>query len=129
MDRILYICRGLPGSGKSTFTKTLTDAHFEADMYFMQDGKYNFDASKLGNAHMWCRTSVEKEMVKGTSVIAVSNTFTQDWEMKEYFELANIHNYTVFTIVVENRHGGKNVHNVPNEVLDKMEKRFSLKLR
>lgn len=98
-------------------------------MYFMEDGKYNFDASKLGNAHKWCRTSVEKEMVKGTPIIAVSNTFTQEWEMKEYREMANAHGYTVFSIIVENRHGGKNVHNVPDDVLDKMENRFSIKLR
>jgi hypothetical protein len=98
-------------------------------MYFMENGKYNFDASELGNAHMWCRSSVEKEMVKGSPVIAVSNTFTQDWEMKDYFEMANIHGYTVFSIVVENRHGSQNTHNVPTEVLDKMENRFSLKLR
>jgi predicted kinase len=29
----LYIVRGLPGSGKSTFAKTLQIPHFESDQY------------------------------------------------------------------------------------------------
>ena len=33
-----------------------------------------------------------------------------------------------FSLIVENRHGGKNVHGVPDETLEKMEQRFSIKL-
>lgn len=60
--------------------------------------------------------------------IAVSNTFTQEWEMEPYMELAKKYGYTVFTIIVENRHGGVNQHNVPDEVLNKMRERFEIKL-
>jgi hypothetical protein len=59
----------------------------------------------------------------------VSNTLTTEKELKPYYELAEKYNYTVFSLIVENRHGGTNVHNVPEETLDKMEKRFSIKLR
>jgi hypothetical protein len=59
---------------------------------------------------------------------AVSNTFTQEWEMKPYFDLAKKYGYKVFTVIVENRHGGKNVHNVPDEALEKMRNRFEIKL-
>ena len=34
----------------------------------------------------------------------------------------------VFSIIVENRHGGENVHNVPQETLEKMKNRFEIKL-
>jgi hypothetical protein len=60
--------------------------------------------------------------------IAVSNTFTQEWEMKPYFELAKTYGYKVFSIVVENRHEGTNQHGVPDEVLTKMRERFETKL-
>jgi predicted kinase len=60
--------------------------------------------------------------------IAVSNTFTQEWEMEHYMELAKKYGYTVFTLVVENRHGGKNIHNVPEEIIEKMKQRFEIKL-
>lgn len=49
--------------------------------------------------------------------------------MNPYFEMAKEYGYTVFTLIVENRHGNENIHNVPENVLDKMEKRFDLKLR
>ncbi len=60
--------------------------------------------------------------------IAVSNTFTQEWEMQPYFDLAAKYGYAVFTVIVENRHGGVNQHGVPDEVLTKMKDRFEIKL-
>lgn len=132
MNKVLYIVRGLPGSGKSTFAKILTGGsgptHYEADMYFMQDGKYKFDASKLRFAHEWCKDRVLMDMMKEVPAIGVSNTFTQEWEMQAYMDLAKEYGYTVFTIIVENRHGGVNEHNVPEDVLTKMRDRFEIKL-
>jgi hypothetical protein len=61
--------------------------------------------------------------------ICVSNTFTQEWEMQSYFELAKEYGYRVHSIIVENRHGGVNEHNVPDEVLTKMNNRFEVKLK
>jgi hypothetical protein len=66
--------------------------------------------------------------VLNQSRIIVSNTFTQEWEMKAYFDLAEQHGYTVFSLIVENRHGGVNAHEVPQEALDKMKDRFEVKL-
>ena len=63
------------------------------------------------------------------SPVVVSNTFTQEWEMKPYYELAEKYGYTVFSLVVENRHNGINTHGVPDETLEKMENRFEIKLR
>lgn len=132
-NKILYIVRGIPGSGKTTFAKTLGGVHFEADKYFMVDGEYKFDVTKLKNAHSWCQTQVSNAMLLNytaniNNVIVVSNTFTQEWEMEPYIEMAKEWGYTVFTIVVENRHGGKNVHGVPDDKLEIMRNRFEIKL-
>lgn len=133
--KALYLLRGLPGSGKSTLAKSIGNAltgRVEADMYFNVNGNYVFDPSKLKEAHEWCKGVVENWMENPADYleqIIVSNTFTQEWEMKPYYELAEKHGYTVFSLVVENRHGGVNEHNVPEETLVKMENRFQLKLR
>lgn len=124
----LYLLRGLPGSGKSTLAKSLGGKHFEADMYFVMDGEYKFDATKLKDAHEWCRSSVGGLMINEEPKLVVSNTFTQEWEMKPYFDLANEFGYTVFTVIVENRHGGKNTHGVPDDKLEIMKNRFEIKL-
>jgi len=47
--------------------------------------------------------------------IAVSNTFTQEWELQPYYELAIKYGYYVTCIVVENRHGNKSIHGVPED--------------
>ena len=134
MEKTLVICRGIPGSGKSTFAKTLGGIHIEADQYFVDgDGNYNFDGSKIKLAHEYCKGQTRAFMsTDGTQVnvdkIVVSNTFTQEWEFQPYFELAKEFGYKVFSIVVENRHNGTNVHDVPEDKIEQMKNRFNIKL-
>jgi predicted kinase len=130
MKNSLYLVRGLPGSGKSTFASSLGYPVFEADQYFIdpETNEYNFDMSKIKLAHSWCKLRVEHGMEDGLDKIIVSNTFTQEWEMQPYIDLAKKYGYTVFTIVVENRHGGTNIHAVPEETLTRMRDRFEVKL-
>lgn len=123
----LFLLRGLPGSGKSTLAKMICNQHVEADMFFMQDGEYKFDATKLKQAHKWCQDKTESWMQKRYNVV-VSNTFTQEWEMDAYYELAKKYGYQVHSLIVENRHGGINQHGVPEETLEKMKKRFEIQL-
>jgi predicted kinase len=133
MEKMLYIVRGIPGSGKSTFAKTLVKkdyCHKEADMFFVdRDGNYNFEPSKIKDAHQWCQEEMDFLMRLEHSPVVVSNTFTQEWEMEPYFELAKTYGYKVFSIVVENRHGGVNVHNVPEKKIEEMKNRFQIKLK
>ncbi len=129
MEKILYIVRGIPGSGKSTFAKQLTSNVFEADHFFYDnDGNYNFDPSKIKEAHLECQTDVRCAMESSIPKIAVSNTSTQEWELQPYYELAEKYGYLVFSVVVENRHGGVNEHGVPEDKLEQMRNRFSIKL-
>lgn len=145
----LYLIRGVSGSGKSTLAEQLSENGkypvLSADMYFEDsDGNYDWDGSKIKDAHAWCRSQVSCVMsgeskfivfpnktpkfVGDNGKIFVANTFTQEWEMEDYFKLAEQYDYQVFTIIVENRHDGKNVHDVPDEILQKMKERFSVKL-
>jgi len=137
MNGILFLVRGLPGSGKSTFATHIWNEYAvcEADKYFYdKEGNYNFDASKIKDAHAWCKNEVETRM-KDHQInqqyypeIAVSNTFTQEWEMEDYYKLAEKYDYKVVSLIVENRHNGQNVHGVPEEKLEQMKNRFQIKL-
>jgi predicted kinase len=128
--KTLYIVRGIPGSGKSTFAQSLDCPVFEADQYFIdsETGEYKFDGSKIKLAHNWCKLRVEQSMEDDFQKIAVSNTFTQEWEMDAYYELAKQYGYRVFSLIVENRHGGVNEHGVPEDKLELMKTRFEVKL-
>jgi predicted kinase len=133
MCKTLLLLRGLPGSGKSTLSKLLGGVHIEADQYFMENGEYKFDSSKIKLAHNYCQSQTSAWMnSNGDQVnvdrIVVSNTFTQEWEMKPYFDLAKTYGYQVFSIIVENRHEGENVHGCPKETIEKMRERFEILL-
>jgi len=132
--KTLFLLRGLPGSGKSTLAKEIGGTHFEADMFFLdENSNYKFDATKLKDAHAWCQNEVNTSMILNVTTgdherIIVSNTFTQEWEMEAYYNLAKNWGYTVFALIVENRHGGVNEHGVPADKLEIMKNRFEVKL-
>lgn len=121
--KTLYIVRGLPGSGKSSLAKKLTELVYSADDFFTnKKGEYNFNAKLLGKAHEWCWGKVRDAMFIGANAVAVANTFTQAWEAERYYQIAEEYGYSVFVIECQNDFG--NVHDVPQESIDAMKERW-----
>lgn len=118
---VLRIVRGLPGSGKSTMAKTFRTFHLEGDMYHMKNGKYDFQPNRVGAGHKFVFNLAE-QIMSTQSDIVISNTFTQLWEFEKYLELAEKYFYTV--IVYKCIGKFKNIHSVPEEVLEKMKNRW-----
>ena len=124
----LTLIRGLPGSGKSTIAAAMFSegleyvAHLEADMFFTDPlGNYKYDPNLVRFAHQWCLSSTIKHLIGGNKVI-VSNTFTT-WE--------EIYPYLKFSIdngieccIIEAQGKFSNVHDVPDDVLEKMKSRW-----
>lgn len=139
MEKVVIILRGVSGSGKSSFAdflgNRLCDSRVgvcSADNYHLdKDGNYKFNLSKIGEAHSWCRAEFEHCLSENFDVVVLSNTNTSEKEIQPYLDLAAKYNYKVISLVVENRHGNKNIHNVPEETLQKQEQRLknSIKLR
>ena len=98
----LILLRGLPGSGKSTFADLISENKkypcFSVDDYFTNtnNGSYNFIFNENHLAYNLCEDNTRKAMENGDKKIIVHNTFTMDWELKPYFELAEKFNYDVF---------------------------------
>lgn len=67
-------------------------------------------------------------MKESCEKIILDNTFTLEWEMEPYFKLASTYNYKVFVLTVENRHGGKNTHDISDEQLRKMAEKYRVVL-
>jgi predicted kinase len=132
----LILLRGIPGSGKSTLGHIILncipgDNHhvLSADDFFLNEkDEYVFDPTKLREAHNDCQEKCAKRMKLEFSKIVVANTFTQDWEMEKYYEMAERYHYRVHSVVVENRHEGENIHGVPEDKLQQMKDRFQIKL-
>lgn len=56
-------------------------------MFFMRNGVYEFDQTKLSAAHQWCQEMTHKSLKDGFDTW-VSNTFTTSRELRPYFEIA-----------------------------------------
>jgi predicted kinase len=121
----LYIIRGASGSGKSTYAGTLVaaDAVFEADQFFMRDGRYEWDGTRLKDAHADCLLRTRAAMESGRhSAVAVANTFTKRWEMQPYIDLAEDMGWEVVVYRTTSRY--PNLHGVPDEAVQRMRDRM-----
>jgi hypothetical protein len=128
----LYLIRGLPGSGKSTFAwqlfkNRLVQRMYEADDYFTDAGVYQFDPTKLEQAHQQCKRNTWLALYEGMSV-SVSNTSCAEWEVETYATIAKETEANFVSIILENRHDGKNIHGCPDAKVEQMERKFSVKL-
>lgn len=98
MKKTLILMRGLPGSGKSTLAAEFAGEDglvFSTDNYYIRDGVYTFDASRIKMAHEWNQQGVETAMKKEHPLIVVDNTNLSFWERNPYKALAELHSYEV----------------------------------
>ena len=83
---------GASGSGKSTWLDNNRPEAIicSADTFFMtDDGEYNFDAKKLGEAHAFSRLVWKEHLSYRKNDVAVDNTNLSIAELAYYFFLAH----------------------------------------
>ncbi|MDX2174267.1 MAG: AAA family ATPase [Bacteroidota bacterium] len=129
----LFLLRGLPGSGKTTLAKELSENGkypiFSVDDYFTSEqGNYNFEYDKNHLAYKLCEENTRRNMENGIEKIFIHNTFTLDWEIEPYFKLASEFKYKVFVVTVEKRHSNPNTHQISVEQIKKMAEKYKLSL-
>jgi predicted kinase len=95
MQKTLTIMRGIPGSGKSTLAVVLANVPgvdaapvYSTDDFFMIEGVYRFDPSKLGANHGANLARTVSAMEAEIPHVIVDNTMTQAWEAREYVRAA-----------------------------------------
>lgn len=133
----LILVRGASGSGKSTVAMLFENREtylISTDDMFVSQGFYRFDASKLGEYHQATIDKVKQQMLHTETAeqfepfkttIVVHNTFTEAWEMKPYIDLAEEFDWTVHTMIVENRHKSESVHKVPSQTIEQQKEKLS----
>ena len=130
----LVLIRGLCGSGKTTLAEKLAKENngvcVSADDFFTIDGSYKFSFNLIRAAHQYCLGTAFYNLYRGNNVY-VHNTFTQQWEIEPYVDMAFTQGYeweliestTKWKYDVEEC-AKKTVHNVPATSIEKMRARW-----
>ena len=140
MTKICYILRGLPGTGKSMLARTMEMGwgyakSFSTDDYFMVNGKYQFDPSKLGEYHQKNLNAADDYMKSfkdshNTIMCIIDNTNTQHWEYEKYIQSAENNGFMVQVISIDwdakdiPLYAERNSHGVPEEAIQRMADRW-----
>lgn len=131
----VVLVRGLPGSGKSYLAEALrqqTNAEMKvcaADDYFYEDGVYNFDPSKLAEAHLKCQSNTFA-FFSIDDISFTANTFTQRWEMEQYLLFVETFGLNLLVLnlfdagLSDEELARRNTHGVPAEAITGMRERF-----
>ena len=116
---ILYIVRGIPGSGKSTLIKKITKNIVELDDYYNEKyGYYKFSYDEVPQSHKYALNKIEKMMIDKLDEIAVIDSFIKNKDFDQYKKLAIKYNYKPIEIIVHSDF--KDIHNVPIKRLEEM---------
>ena len=122
----LVILRGLPGSGKSTYTRNhLISARIcSTDLFFTTpSGEYFFNPALIGEAHGSCCRAVIDAMQSGVELIAVDNTAIHVSEVAPYMLIAQAYGYEAEIVTLScdvHTSVHRNIHGVPAHVIEYM---------
>lgn len=130
----LFIMRGLPGSGKSFLAQKLRELNDAAicstDNYFMVDGKYLFDRTKLGHYHKLNQKNVASHLKDNITTIADNTNVT--WkEIKTYVDIGVKYKSSIYVVEAATPWAKnpeecfkRNSHGVPLEAITRMYTNF-----
>ena len=137
MQKIAIINRGIPATGKSTIIneiiKSTKEGGFSSEIcstddFFMIDGEYRFDATKLQENHLKNQDKFFNALKNGIDVVICDNTNLSPWEAKPYYNMAKQFEYKVLLLDFAPRSIDDilktQTHSVPKEVLESMLERY-----
>lgn len=125
---MIYILRGLPGSGKSTYADSIYNKTIcSADDFHMVGGVYRFDPSKAALAHNECFKKYLLAVQNGSNLdnIVVDNTNTTLMELAPYVRVAEAFNRSYRIVQFECSLAtsiARNIHSVPHATIVAMQR-------
>lgn len=141
MKKLAIINRGVPGSGKSTFTKVMKELSdkegllisiHSTDDKHMVDGVYKWDMKKVGQYHKQNLNEFTKSLKDSVNIVICDNTNIKMKDFNKYLTAAREHNYVVIAVTFApddlQKHFERNTHSVPMETIELMAKRLSSNL-
>ena len=121
--RKVIVLSAVSGTGKSTYAKSLAGLHREGsvcivstDTYFLVDGEYRYDPTKISEAHAQCFKEFLGALWLGHALVIVDNTNLSQREISPYMLGAAALGYEAEIHTLRSRDpriGLRNLHGVP----------------
>lgn len=134
--KFCFILRGLPGTGKDEIAKYLGNNHSDppvilsTDQFFIHDGKYQFDKTKLVEAHKATWEAFKSAISSSSEVIIINNTNIKKFHYAHYVDYAQRHGYLTSLVTIpandvsDRELATRNIHSVDQGTISKMRKEF-----
>lgn len=135
-NHVMYIMRGVPGSGKSTIAQSIKQQYPAGkaviccadDFRYNESGQYVWSRDTLRESHSLCENKADVNCRNGTNVIIIDNTNIKKRDMMKYFQIAHSYAYIVTVVATTERRlhvlANRNQHNVPRYQIAKMINEF-----
>lgn len=119
-DRNVIILRGVAGAGKSAFANLIVDPCCVCcadDYLYDSDGVYMYTSDRAQTAHEKCKSLFDEALIDPLITnIVVANTNTDKARYSYYEDAARKAGIRVTFVVLENRHGNRDIHSVPDNI-------------
>jgi predicted kinase len=139
----ILLMRGCPSSGKSYLANKILEEKIalgktavirSTDNYwYLEDGTYKFDINKLSIAHKWNQLLCREDAENKIQYIIIDNTNLKFKDILPYLNIAKEFGYDVGEVIPDTpwmqdaqECFKRNAHNVPFEVIERMQKTFRL---
>lgn len=144
MTKKCIVLRGCPGSGKSTYANRIKSkfkniygvsvAICSADNYFIKNGTYFYDRTKLSRAHENCQNQARKAALHDMPYILIDNTSIMRSDFAYYIRLAKEFDYQIIEKVFgldlsPSELFARNCHGVPIEKIKLMSQKLADSIR
>lgn len=136
MRRGVILMRGVSGSGKSTVARQLVDGHpsaiiVSADDFFVVDGHYLYDRTKIESAHRTCLRKFIDALQANTGLVIVDNTNVTELHASPYMAVAEAYEYDAIILRIQcdwRKAQGRNRHGVSMEQAERQALNISREL-
>ena len=124
---MVWIMRGVSGSGKSTYAEFLASENgviHSTDSYFYDsNGTYMFNPNRLKEYHRRNFFAFINSLEKGIPVVICDNTNIKHWHYEKYVKVAQAVGYTVKILAMDHPKidvaAKRNIHNVSVEIISR----------
>lgn len=99
MQKTLIMCRGLPGSGKTTLAKSIAGryeaVYISADLMLESSAGYSWSFPLSHHAHLICRSLLISAMTQDRPIIVLDNMHLRPFRAKPYVDIAKHYGYQI----------------------------------